>query len=589
MALTKASFSMIANAPINLLDYGAVGDGIVNDTIAVQAAVTFARAQGGESRKLYWPRGTYLITNTIVLGTNQYIEFDPGVTINFVPVDPLNTPLFVAANQSEVYLNGNGATLIGTRGTVAGQGSGNAIELYGTDNATVRNFVIKDFATDGIIIWGDVTGSGPCIDVLIENCTVENCRRNGMSIISVIGCIVLGGVYKGTNGSLGGPHAGIDIEPNTDSFLENVNLIGVITAENDGAGIQITPGALSATVARRFSVNITGGRSINDGNVSGAAGLWFVNGGALTNKIYGQVIVRGFTVEEPKSRGVSFREWDADKSPRAIVEDVTVYNPDSTSSIVGNVDRTGFVIYADSGQATTNLGNIQLRNCLAEDLRGSPRMVWGMLLAADVGKVIKNVLVENPKSINFVASTKFDIYTSVSEGPGTSIDTDVVYPTPKPVDESVSLSIAGYGGKRVNATTSGIVLTLPFASNCNGMVYEIQNAPGVNSVTVALQAGDTILGDVNVASVGLVLDAGGFLRLRSCGSASWTVEALDGLSRIPGMSVQRKIQFNNAAPVAGTWTQGDIVFNSAATVGQPIGFQCTVSGSPGTWVAMANL
>jgi hypothetical protein len=197
--------------------------------------------------------------------------------------------------------------------------------------------------------------------------------------------------------------------------------------------------------------------------------------------------------------------------------------------------------------------------------------------------------VENPKSINFVASTKFDIYTSVSEGPGTSIDTDVVYPTPKPVDEGVSLSIAGYGGKRINATTSGIVLTLPFASNCNGMVYEIQNAPGVNSVTVAVQTGDTILGDVGVASTNLVLDSGGFLRLRSCGSASWTVEALDGLSRIPGMSVQRKIQFNNAAPVAGTWTQGDIVFNSAATVGQPIGFQCTVSGTPGTWVAMANL
>lgn len=589
MALTKASFSMIANAPINLLDYGAVGNGIVDDTVTIQAAVTAARAQGGESRKLYWPRGTYLITNTIVLGTNQYIEFDPGVTINFVPVDPLNTPLFVAANQSEVYLNGNGATLIGTRGTVAGQGSGNAIELYGTDNATVRNFVIKDFATDGIIIWGDVTGSGPCIDVLIENCTVENCRRNGMSIISAIGCIVLGGVYKGTNGSLGGPHAGIDIEPNTDSFLENVNLIGVITAENDGAGIQITPGALSATVARRFNVNITGGRSINDGNVNGAAGLWFVNGGAMTNKIYGQVIVRGFTVEEPKSRGVSFREWDADKSPRAIVEDVTVYNPDSTSSIVGNVDRTGFVIYADSGQATTNLGNIQLRNCLAEDLRGSPRMVWGMLLAADVGKVIKNVLVENPKSINFVAGNKFDIYTSVSEGPGTSIDTDVVYPTPKPVNESGSLSIAGYGGKRINATTSGIVLTLPFASNCNGMVYEMQNAPGVNSVTVAVQTGDTILGDVGVTSTNLVLDAGGFLRLRSRGSTSWTVEALDGLSRIPGMSVQRKIQFNNAIPVSGTWAQGDIVFNSDAAVGQPQGWQCTVAGTPGTWVSMGNL
>lgn len=44
-----------------------------------------------------------------------------------------------------------------------------------------------------------------------------------------------------------------------------------------------------------------------------------------------------------------------------------------------------------------------------------------------------------------------------------------------------------------------------------------------------------------------------------------------------------------AAPTLGTWAQGDRVWNSAATVGQPIGWICTVSGSPGTWVAMANL
>jgi hypothetical protein len=575
---------------VSVMDFAGIDPtGVSDSTVGIQAAVTFARAQGGESRKLYWPRGTYLITNTIILGTNQYIEFDPGVTINFVPIDPLNTPMFVAANQSEVYLDGNGATLIGTRGTVAGQGSGNAIELYGTDNATVRNFVIKDFATDGIIIWGDTSGSGPCTNVLIENCTVDNCRRNGMSIISAIGCIVLGGAYTGTNGALGGPCAGIDIEPNTDCFLENVNLIGVSTGNNAGAGLQFTPGALSPNIARRFNVNVTGGRSVNDGDLVGTSGLYFANGGALINKIFGEIVVRGFTVENPKSRGVNFREWEDDKCPCVVLEDITVYNPDATSSAIAFADRSGFVMRLDSGQTATTMGNITMRNCLAEDTRSPPRMMFGMLASSDAGKQVKNVTVIDPRSINFVAGNKFDIYTATAEGPGTSNAFDVFYTRPTPVDESVSLSIAGYGGKRVNATTSGIVLTLPFASNCNGMVYEIQNAPGVNSVTVALQAGDTILGDVNVASVGLVLDAGGFLRLRSRGSASWTVEALDGLSRIPGMSFQRKIQFNNAIPVGGTWAQGDIIFNSIATVGQPVGWQCTVSGTPGTWVAMANL
>lgn len=44
-----------------------------------------------------------------------------------------------------------------------------------------------------------------------------------------------------------------------------------------------------------------------------------------------------------------------------------------------------------------------------------------------------------------------------------------------------------------------------------------------------------------------------------------------------------------AAPTTGTWVQGSHVFNSAAAVGQPKGWVCTVGGTPGTWVADSNL
>jgi hypothetical protein len=37
------------------------------------------------------------------------------------------------------------------------------------------------------------------------------------------------------------------------------------------------------------------------------------------------------------------------------------------------------------------------------------------------------------------------------------------------------------------------------------------------------------------------------------------------------------------------WVKGSVCYNSAATVGQPIGWMCTVSGTPGTWVSMGNL
>ena len=54
----------------------------------------------------------------------------------------------------------------------------------------------------------------------------------------------------------------------------------------------------------------------------------------------------------------------------------------------------------------------------------------------------------------------------------------------------------------------------------------------------------------------------------------------------------RSIHWDSISPaVRGgkAWVQGSVCYNSTATVGQPIGWMCTVSGTPGTWVAMANL
>ena len=39
----------------------------------------------------------------------------------------------------------------------------------------------------------------------------------------------------------------------------------------------------------------------------------------------------------------------------------------------------------------------------------------------------------------------------------------------------------------------------------------------------------------------------------------------------------------SAAPTAGTWAVGDVVWNSAPTAGGTIGWVCTTAGTPGTW------
>ena len=58
MSLTKTSYSMITGAPINVLDYGAVGNGVVDDSAAFQAAVNAAIDTTGE---VFVPAGSYLL------------------------------------------------------------------------------------------------------------------------------------------------------------------------------------------------------------------------------------------------------------------------------------------------------------------------------------------------------------------------------------------------------------------------------------------------------------------------------------------------------------------------------------------------
>lgn len=68
MALTKVTYSMIEGAAFNVKDFGAFGNGVDNDTTAIQAAIDAVGANGGGV--LWFPPGTYMIARNV--GTNDH-------------------------------------------------------------------------------------------------------------------------------------------------------------------------------------------------------------------------------------------------------------------------------------------------------------------------------------------------------------------------------------------------------------------------------------------------------------------------------------------------------------------------------------
>lgn len=66
MSLTKVTYSMIDGAPVNVKDFGAVGDGVTDDTVAIQAAADFCFA----NNKTLVGEGDFVVSSTIFLNCN---------------------------------------------------------------------------------------------------------------------------------------------------------------------------------------------------------------------------------------------------------------------------------------------------------------------------------------------------------------------------------------------------------------------------------------------------------------------------------------------------------------------------------------
>ena len=126
---------------VSVKDFGAVGNGVTDDTAAIQAAVT-----ASVGKRLYFPAGTYNTTGNITLTSNIFIYGD-GEASKIVVTGVGTNNIFNGSDVTSVafdrlWLYGNNQA--------NASGNGLAIFIYQTTNASAigRNFYITNCRFD---------------------------------------------------------------------------------------------------------------------------------------------------------------------------------------------------------------------------------------------------------------------------------------------------------------------------------------------------------------------------------------------------------------------------------------------------------
>lgn len=224
---------------VNVKAYGAKGDGVTDDTTAIQNALDDAHKRGFAS--IRFPSGTYLVTAdkadnnfyaALNVNSGQHLIFE-SATLQL----SANSYDFYAVvnvhNVENVTLTGN-LTIIGDRESHTGTTgeSGHGIRIVNSKNVCISDVFIQYTWGDGVCVGGNGTMEEISENVTLERINTYKCSRNGLSIIEADGVTVRDCEFSYTDRT--DPQYGIDVEPNlgtaTNIMIDNVKML------NNGIG-----------------------------------------------------------------------------------------------------------------------------------------------------------------------------------------------------------------------------------------------------------------------------------------------------------------------------------------------------------------
>jgi hypothetical protein len=153
VTLTDAGWFNDTDAKVyGVKSYGAVGDGVTDDTTAIQAAIDAAAAGG----IIFFPAGTYLISTVLTVGDSDILTLQ-GEGKGSIIKKGANMTMISLGKQStmrDLYLDGNGGTYTGI---------GVSISTGANDNTSWRNIIncsIMGTASYGVEFTTAIAGFG---------------------------------------------------------------------------------------------------------------------------------------------------------------------------------------------------------------------------------------------------------------------------------------------------------------------------------------------------------------------------------------------------------------------------------------------